>query len=200
MSLESYCFDISSQPPRFVRSFDDPSPIDFPIFAHTDSRDFGITFIKRATTRKVQVIEATFGAAFVLTDPANNATVLCQATAGAASGNEYPFVLNLSSAALTTFMTGVVSAPKLSDCQIKLTTANGPNRFDTKLMIAPAKAADVAIDSAAPDRGIGFNEAAGIYIPKEWPAGGFMIVRDEADGAMFQVRVFNKQFRFEPIG
>ena len=54
--------------------------------------------------------------------------------------------------------------------------------------------------AAAADSALGKSEAAGIYVSKQWPAGGFMIIPDDATGELLRVHVVNREFKFDLLG
>lgn len=195
MSLEHYYFDIAIR--QWVRSFDEPFPIDPPVWGNTDSRDFGVTFLMTTGAQSAAVLIAVVGASIHISDPATPGTVITSVTAGAAANNEFPFVLAITG--FTTFLSGKTT-PQRAIAEFRIVTASGVNRYGTEVYIRPNQSTDVTADTSAADRALGTNEAAGVYVAKEWPAGGFMIVQDETDGSRYQVRVVNKQFKFEPLG
>ena len=195
MPLESYYFNLSSR--KWVKSFDDPGETVAPQFGNTDSRDFGVTFLQSIAGSGVQVQASVVAAQIYIADPATPGTVITSATAGTASNNEFPFVLSITG--FTTFLSGVTK-PKQALVEFRVTTASGVNRYVTYCFIAPNTSSDVVADTSAADRALGASEAAGIYVPKQWPQGMALIVTDEDTGELLQIRIKSREFKFEPLG
>lgn len=202
MSLESYYFNISRE--KWVRSFDEPTEVDSPIFGNTDARDFGVTFLKsigEASTSPVQVVQSVVSAQVYLAAPTAPETELTSATAGTAVNNEFPFVLAITG--FGSFASGFMQSattPQRVNCEFRLATAAGVNRYNTSVYIRPNASSDVTADTSAADPALGKSEAKGIYVPKEWPVGGFMIIPDAVDPARrYKVTIINKQWQYDEL-
>jgi len=177
VSLENLYYNLSTR--QWVASFDSPNQTANPTWGYGDARDFSVTFLQNTGARSVEVVQSVVGVQIALSDPSTPGTVLTSATAGTAVNNAFPFVLNLTGAGMATFMSGVVT-PKNALLEFRVSTALGTNRYGSTIAVRPQQISDVTADPAAADRAIGFNEAGGIFVPKEWPAGMRMVMTTDS--------------------
>jgi hypothetical protein len=192
MSLEKRYFNLSTL--QWVQSFDSPNQVNSPTWGQGDARDFQVTFVESISATKVAVVESVVSAQVGLSNPATPSTLLTSATAGPAVNNAFPFVLNITGAGVTTFMNGETQA-KNTLLEFRISTTLGTNRYRSQVFLSPQQITDATGDPAPPDRTLGFDEARGLYVPKEWPVGMRMIVTDEVTNQLYSVGFANGQFQ-----
>lgn len=183
MPLETYFFNLSSPADGWVNSFEQPTRVDAPIFGLNDNRDFEVVFLRQVSVSAVEKVQDVVSARIGL---ANGATALTSATAGTPDNLAFPFVLPVTSAALTTFMSGKTVKQRV-DAEFKITTALGTNRFFTYLYVAPQILSDAVPDPAVEEPAITMSEASGVFVPKEPPVGMRMLWTDETTGQRYSV-------------
>jgi hypothetical protein len=195
MPLETFYFNLSNPLNGWVRSFEQPTSIDPPIFGLNDNRDFEVVFLKQVSVSRVEKVQDVIGARIGL---ANGATALTSATAGAADNLAFPFVLPISGSNINTLMTGKTVKQRV-DAEFKLTTALGTNRFFTVVYIAPQINSDAVPDPAIEEPATTMSEVKGVCVQKEPPVGLRMIWTDETTGQKYSVGFRDGQFKGDLI-
>lgn len=191
MALENLYFEIKSR--RFVRSHEEPQAVAPPVFGHGDTRDFGVTFLKRVSQSSFQVIQSIVSVQVGISATTAPNTILTSYTAGAAENNEHPFLLNCASP-LDSFMSSETEE-KEAIGQFRIVTTNGENRYPFTIYIAPKQLTATTVDSTADDPGLRKSEAGALYMPKEVPVGTRWIWTDEVTGQQYAVGFANGQFQ-----
>lgn len=195
MALEQLYFNISTA--RWIKSFDEPTDTNAPVVGHKDNRDFSVQFVRSLAVTAIEVVEDVVAAQYGLSDSSGN--FLTSATAGAVDNNHFPFVLPVTSAAITTLMTGKTTRQQVN-AEFKLTTAAGTNRFFTTAFIAPQILVDAVPDPAVTEPAATMSEVIGVCAQKERPQAGADIWTDRITGARYAVYVENRQFKFDELG
>ncbi len=193
---DAYTFDLDRK--QWIESFDNPVPLKtfFPVWGYGDVRAITVTFVRRAGN-SVTVEQSLVSAQLGIGTPGG--TVLTTATAGTPSAAfAYPFSVNMAQAAVNTYLGSALS--KKAPLEFRLSDATGPQRYQTQVTILQQLISDSVSDPIAPEVALTRNEASGIYVPKEWPAGMRMIVTDEATGERLAMYVNNRQVQFDLLG
>jgi len=191
MPLETYFFNLSSPLEGWVRSFEQPSRVDAPVFGLNDNRDFEVVFLKQVS---VAVAEKVLDVVSARIGLANGITALTSATAGTPDNLAFPFVVPVASAALTTLMSGKTTKQRV-DAEFLITTALGTNRFYTYLWIAPPILSAAVPDPSVDEPATTMSEVTGVCVQKEPPVGMRMIWTDETTGQKYSVGFRDGQFK-----
>lgn len=181
---------------KWSRSFDDPSPAEFPIFFYKDLRDFSLTFLEMTSSRTAAVFPSVVGAKVALI---SGGTTLTSAPQDSIEGNEFRFVLPMTGSAMDTFMS-TKTVNQQVDFHVKITTDKGINRYKLVSYISPEGISDTVPDPSIVEPPITMSDATGVFLRKVIPADGFIIMTDAFDGSQQMVTLFNRQLKFEPLG
>lgn len=197
MPLETYFFNLSPDEFGWVRSLEQPSRIDPPVFGLNDNRDFGIVFLRKVSVSKAEKVLDVVSARIGL---ANGTTSLePSATAGAPDNYEFPFVLPISGTNIATLMSGKTAKVKV-DAEFLIVSAAGRNRYYSFLFIAPPINSDAVPDPAVTEPAVTMSEVTGVAALKQRPAGASDYWIDRQTGELVEVYVENRQFRFDILG
>ncbi len=196
MPLDNYYFNISTR--RWVRSFEEPTDVDAPVFGYKDNRDFSVTFLRsigEAGESPVDIVPGTVSAKIGLN---NGTTSLTTATSGAADNNAYPFVLPITGTDIDTLMSGKTTDQQVL-CYFLITTSSGINRYKTTVFISPEGISATAPDPNVDEPSITMSQATGVLIPKERPSGMTETFVDRATGERVVGYVYNRVWKFDVL-
>jgi hypothetical protein len=197
MPLDTYTFDITRR--IWVRSYDEPSQVDAPVFGYKDNHDFGITFIRRLTGQEVEKVPGIVSVQFGL---AVGTTKVTSATSSTADNYVFALVIPVidsSGSTLATLMSGVTVKQQLL-AEFKLTSSLGTNRYYTNVFVAPQINVDAIPDPAVTEPAVTMSEVAGVMTPKQWPAGMSMIIPDRLTGELMEWYIENREWKYNILG
>lgn len=167
---ENYFFNRRDR--YFVRSVEEPVRIDPPEWGYGDVKAITVTFLDPTPRGRAEVVTSLTGVQLGIGTPGG--TVLTSATAGAASASyAYPFTVALNLSAVNTFLGSELRRSTTLEFRVSDTT--GPNRYRGSIFLLQQLLSDAVADPAPPEVALSRNEAAGVYVPKEWPEGMFMV-------------------------
>ena len=196
MPFESFYFNLTTR--EWALSFDEPTPVNPPVFDDGDTRDFGVTFLQTIGSgngsSSVRVVQSVVAARFSISNPSTPASPITSVSSSGSSTNDFALLLPMPG--FTSFLSGVsLSSPKLAICQFLITTATGQNSYDGLIFIRPSQYTGSAPTATPPQRFLDSDELAGAFMPKEVPAGTRMIWTDEVTGQKYAVGFANGQLR-----
>jgi hypothetical protein len=191
MPLETKFFNLDDPLNGWVRSFEQPSRVDAPIFGLNDNRDFEVVFLRMVSVSQAEKVTDAVAARIGL----SNAGVALEpsATAGAPDNYAFPFVLPVSGTNIAALMAGKTAKQRV-DAEFLITTALGTNRFYTYIYIAPPILSAAIPDPSVTEPATTISEVSGIFIQKEPPVNARMIWTDETTGQKYSVGFRDGQF------
>lgn len=186
MPIDHYFFNLSPNEFGWVQSVEQPSRIDAPVFGYGDLRDFGVTFVWKTSQGRAEKVTDGLSARIGLSNASTGAVLEPAATAGTPDNYEFPFELPVSGTNMAALMSGKTDKV-LVRCEFKVNS----NRYYSHLYIAPQIISDATPDPTATEPATTMSEVAGVFVPKEWPAGMRMTVTDEATGVKYSIGFAN---------
>lgn len=180
----------------FVKSVEEPTRIDPPEWGFGDVKAITLTFVDPISRGRVQVVTSITSAQLAIGTPGG--TVLTSATAsGVDASFAHAFTVPLNIAAIDTFLGSDLKKP--TTIEFRVSDSTGPNRHQGAVVLIQQLISDTIVDPSPPEVALGRNEAAGIYTPKEWPAGMRQIVTTDS-GRRFMVYPHDDgRFQFDEI-
>jgi|GEM_PF-6147957 len=180
----------------FVKSVSEPTPVDPPEWARGDVKSITVTFVDPLPRGRVSVVTSIVGAQLGLGTPGG--TVLTSATAGTVDASfAYPFTVSLNLAAIGTFLGSELR--KSTTIEFRVSDSTGPNRYHGTVILLQQLLSDTVADPAPPEVALTRNEAAGIYTPKEWPAGMRQIMTTDSGRRFLVYPHDDGRFQFDEI-
>lgn len=193
---EEYTFNLTTK--RWIESYSNPEPLStgFPIWGYGDTRSINVTFVTQNGI-DVQVVTSLLSARLGIASAAG-ATVLTSATAGTPSAAwAFPFTVDMAQSGINTFLGSLTE--RMAVLEFRLADVIGPRRYQTQVKILQQVLSDTASDPIAPEVALTRNEAAGIYVPKEWPAGMRQIVTTDSGRQFINYPGDDGQWHLDPI-